>query len=214
PLVPVTPPAAPSPTSAPTTGVPTTGAPMRVASSRPTELTPPPLSPPPFAAVARSTALAPSVGPSRFAIEFGPFVSAADAEIVERRLTEAGYATVRSRQRSGATTYAVLIERVPTTHEAKRLAATLREHGEGDTALVSADPIVLRVGTPLPLRGAVELAERLRARGHQVRVAAQPGETSTFIVRLGAFASRDEAEIRRRELGQLDLPANQIVQVR
>ena len=225
PLVPVAPPAAPSPTSspampsatgAPTTGVPTTGAPMSVASSRPTELTPPPLSPPtvPFAAVARSSALAPSVGPSRFAIAFGPFVSAADAEIVERRLTEAGYATVRSRQRSGATSYAVLIERVPTTHEAKRLAATLREQGEGDTVLVSADPIVLRVGTPLPLRGAVELAERLRAGGHQVRVAAQPGETSAFIVRLGAFASRDEAEIRRRELGQLDLPANQIVQVR
>src|SRR5262245_20681334 len=128
--VPPSPPAMPSPTGAPTTGVPTSGTPIR-----PAELTPPPLSPPtaPFAAVARSSALAPSVAPSRFAIEFGPFVSAADAEIVERRLTEAGYATVRSRQRSGATSYAVLVERVPTTHEAKRLAATLREQGNGDS---------------------------------------------------------------------------------
>src|SRR5262245_8575771 len=210
PLVPATL-AVPSPTGAPATAVPTSMTPRR-----PAEATPAPLSPPsaPFAAVARSGTLAPGVAPARFAIEFGPFVSAADAETVERRLTEAGYATVRSRQKSGATAYAVLIERVPTTHEAKRLAATLREQGIGDAVLVSADPVVLRVGTPLPLRSAVELAERLRAGGHQVRIAAQPGEASALIVRLGAFRSREEAEVRRRELGRLDLPANQIVQVR
>lgn len=174
--------------------------------------TPPP--PAPFAAVVRSAALAQSVAPARFAIEFGPFVAAADAEIVERRLTEAGYATVRSRQKSGTTAYAVLIERVPTTYEAKRLAASLREQHVGDAVVVSSDPVVLRVGTPLPLRGAVELAERLRAGGHQVRIAAQPGEASALIVRHGAFASREDAEVKRRELGQLDLPANQVVQVR
>jgi cell division septation protein DedD len=183
---------------------------------RPTQLTPAPLPPraAPLAAVARSAALVPSVAPARFAIEFGPFVSALDAEIVERRLTEAGYSTVRSRQKSGTTAYAVLIERVPTAHEARRVAATLREQGIGDAVVVSADPVVLRVGTPLPLRGAVELAERLRAAGHQVRIAAQPGEASALIVRHGAFASREEAEVKRRELGQLDLPANQVVQVR
>jgi hypothetical protein len=47
-----------------------------------------------------------------------------------------------------------------------------------------------------------------------VRIAAQPGEASALIVRHGAFASREEAEVKRRELGQLDLPANQVVQVR
>ena len=66
----------------------------------------------------------------------------------------------------------------------------------------------------LPLRGAVELAERVRAAGYQVRVAAQPGGASTLIVRHGAFASREEAEAKRRELGQLDLPPHQVVQVR
>ena len=219
PLVPPAPPGMPAPTSAPTApsadGAPAAGAPTSRAPIRLADATPAPLAPSvPFAAIARSSTPAPSIARARFAIEFGPFLSAPDAEIVERRLTEAGYATVRSRQKSGATAYAVLIERVPTTYEAKRLAAAFREQGMGDAALVSTDPIVLRVGAPRPLRGAVELAERLRAGGHQVRIAAQPGEASALIVRLGAFASREDAEVKRREIGQLDLPANQVVQVR
>jgi hypothetical protein len=141
-------------------------------------------------------------------------MSAADAEQVERRLIVAGYSTVRSRQASDATAYAVLVERVPTVHEAKLVAAALRERGLGDAAVIGTDPVVLRVGALLPLRGAVELAERVRAAGQQVRIAAQAGGAPVLIVRHGAFASREDAEARRRELGQLDLPANQIVPVR
>ena len=207
-------PTPPPSTTTPPISVPASAGTTSVTPLRPVDLTPAPPPAAPFAAVARSAALAPGVGPARFAIEFGPFVAAADAEIVERRLTEAGYSTVRSRQKSGTTAYAVLIERVPTAHEGRRVAAALREQGIGDALVVSADPVVLRVGAPLALRGAVELAERLRAGGHQVRIAAQPGEASALIVRHGAFASREEAEVKRRELGQLDLPANQVVQVR
>jgi hypothetical protein len=151
---------------------------------------------------------------TRFAIEYGPFVSAADAEQVEWRLIVAGYATVRSRQTADVTAYAVLVERVSTLHEADVVAASLRERGIGDAVVVGADPIVLRVGAPQPLRGAVALAERVRAAGHQVRIAAHAGQAPVLIVRHGAFASREAAEARRRELGQLDLPANQIVPVR
>jgi uncharacterized protein involved in exopolysaccharide biosynthesis/Mrp family chromosome partitioning ATPase len=151
---------------------------------------------------------------ARFAIEFGPFVTAAEAERVERRLTEAGHATVRFRQPSGATVYAVLIERVPSAHEGRAVAAAVREQGLGEAVMISTDPVTLRVGAALPLRGAVELAERVRAAGHQVRVAAQPGEASAFIVRHGGFATRDEAEARNQELAPLELPAHQVVQVR
>ena len=126
---------------------------------------------------------------------------------------EAGYPTVRSRRPTGSAVYAVLIERVPTAHEGKTVATALREQGLGEAVIVSTDPLVLRVGGPLPLRGAVELAERVRAAGHQVRVAAQPGQASAFVIRHGSFTSRDDAEAKRRELGQLDLPAHQVVPV-
>jgi cell division septation protein DedD len=181
--------------------------------SSPLLATPARVAPPAATTSARAGVSRAATAP-RFAIEFGPFVTASDAERVERRLTEAGYSTVRTRQLSGAAVYAVLIERLPTTQEAKIIAVALREHGVHEAVIVSTDPVILRVGALLPLRGAVELAKRVRAAGHQVRLAAQPGEASALIVRHGAFTSRTAAEARRRELGQLDLPAHQIVQVR
>jgi uncharacterized protein involved in exopolysaccharide biosynthesis/Mrp family chromosome partitioning ATPase len=201
-----TPAKVPAPRTAPAVDAPGVSAPLL---ATPARVTPPVPTPSARATASRATTAAP-----RFALEFGPFVSASDAERVERRLTEAGYATVRTRQPSGAAVYAVLIERIATAQEAKIIAAALREHGVHEAAIVSTDPVVLRVGALLPLRGAIELAERVRRAGHQVRVAAQAGEASALIVRHGAFASRAAAEARRREIGQLDLPAHQIVQVR
>ena len=95
-------------------------------------------------------------------------------ERVERQLSQAGHQTVRFRQQTGAALYAVLIERVA---DPETLTGALREQGFSDAAVVrqGSGPSV-RVGEPMVLRGAVQLAERLRAQGHQVRIAAQPGE--------------------------------------
>jgi capsular exopolysaccharide synthesis family protein len=150
----------------------------------------------------------------RFAVEFGPFFSAPEAERVERRLGDAGYQTVRFRQQLGAAVYAVLIERVPSAHEAQALVVTLREQGFGEAVVQGAPgPLTVRVGEPIPLRAAVQLAERLRGSGHQVRVAAAAGEAMTFIIRHGNFAARADADARSEELLRLGLP-NQAVQVK
>lgn len=150
----------------------------------------------------------------RFAVEFGPFATAEEAERVERELSFAGYQTVRFRQPTGGSLYAVYVERVPGVAEAEALVGVLREQGFTDAVVqVVAGTLRIRVGEPMALRGAVELATRLRARGHAVRVAVQPGEAETFVVRHGHFPSRDEAEARSEELMQLGLP-NHVVRVR
>src|SRR5206468_2143064 len=127
-------PGAPSSTVTPTP--PSRPAPSPAAT--PPAPTPPEAMPP--APPAPATVTTP---PARFAIEFGPFFSASEAEKLERRLTEAGYPTVRSRQPTGSAVYAVLIERVPTAHEGKTVAAALREQGLGEAVVVSTDPLVL-----------------------------------------------------------------------
>ncbi|MBF8290866.1 MAG: putative Non-specific protein-tyrosine kinase, partial [Chloroflexi bacterium] len=143
----------------------------------------------------------------RFAVEFGPFLAGAEAEKTERQLNRAGHQTVRFRQQTGAALYAVLIERVPGVREAQAVVAALREGGLTDGEVIgSGDTLSVRVGEPMLLRAAVQLAENLRAKGHQVRVAAQPGEAQTFVIRHGNFASREEAEARGAELGRLGLP--------
>src|SRR5438094_470369 len=216
---PTAPPAAPPSTSImpPAITPPSLTAPaLAPAPTAPPAFAPPPTAPMPSAPAPLASAIATPATPipsARFTIEFGPFFSAAETERLERRLMAAGYSTVRSRRPTGSAVYAVLIERVPTAHEGKTIATALREQGLGEAVIVSTDPLVLRVGGPLPLHGAVQLAERVRAAGHQVRVAAQPGQASAFVIRHGSFTSRDDAEAKRRELGQLDLPAHQVVPV-
>jgi len=136
-----------------------------------------------------------------------------DAERTERQLTDAGYTAARFRQQSGAGLYAVLIERLPTGQDAESVAAALRQQGFAGATVTRADPPAIRLGEPLSLRGAVELAERARALGHSVRVAAQPGEAVTYVIRHGTFASRREADAKSDELGRLGL-SHQVIQVR
>ena len=204
------PPAAKSPTPAPAvqkSPVPAPSAPAAPASTPSVAAAAPKQT-----ASVKPAAAAPAAA-LRFALEFGPFAASVDAERIERQLTQAGYQTVRFRQQTGAALYAVLLERIPGATEAQALLGTLREQGYGEAVLVRPDPPVVRVGEPLPLRRAVELAERLRAGGYQVRVAAQPGEGAAFTVRHGSFPSRSEAGARAEELGRLGVTA-QVVQVR
>jgi hypothetical protein len=147
-------------------------------------------------------------------VEFGPFLTVGEAEKTERQLNQAGHQTVRFRQQTGAALYAVLIERVPGPREAQALIATLREQGFPDAEVAgAADALSVRVGEPMLLRSAVQVAENLRAKGHQVRVAAQPGEAQTFVIRHGNFASREEAEARGAELARLGL-SNHVVRAK
>lgn len=150
-----------------------------------------------------------SRGP-RFAVEFGPFLAGADAERMERQINEAGYQTARFQQQTGAATYAVLIERLASALQAQAVLATLREQGFSDAAVVAggAGGFAVRVGEPRLLRPAVELAGSLRARGHRVRLAGQPGEVQTFVIRHGNFVSRDDAQARSVELGHLGQPSH------
>lgn len=150
----------------------------------------------------------PLIQGARFAVEFGPFLSSAEAEDAERHVNQAGYQTVRFRQRTGAALYGVLVEGLPGTREAQALISVLAEQRFPEALIVSNNEMLtVRVGDPQLLHGAVKLGERLRARGYQVRVATQPGTVETFVIRHGNFASREHAEARGSELTGLGLPS-------
>ena len=209
--------AAPGVGASPTTAAPAgvDGAPVATPAPAPSPAVPGPAPAPTTVSVPRATPT-PSRKPSavRFAIEFGPFGLAADSERVERQLTQAGYQTVRYRHQAGGTAHAVLVESAATTQEADDLVATLR--GEGFAVggvTLSGHRFSVRVGEPLALRPAVQLAERLRALGHQVRIAATPDAAVTYVIRHGNFAAREDAEATGAELMRLGL-AHEIVRVR
>jgi len=200
----------PSATSAPTPAGPAPAAAMPRTALKSTPATPSPTAPAPAASSPAKT----TPPAERFAVEFGPFPTAGEAEGVERQLIQAGQQTVRFRQQTGGALYAVMIERVPTARDAQQIVTTLREQGFPEGMILGGgEPLTVRVGDPLPLHGAVQLAERVRGRGHQVRVAAQAGEAVTFVIRHGNFAARAEAEEKAEELSRMGLP-NRVVRVR
>ena len=206
---PAAPVAAVEPSPAPASGsappAPTRAPAAPAVSARPTTVM---TAPPPAATTAPGAPVA-----TRFAVEMGPFLSTGDAERVERQLTQAGLPTTRFRQQTGAGLYGVLIERLAPGRDVQGLVASLREQGFAAAAVVRQDPPAVRLGEPLPLRGAVDLAERARGLGHPVRVAAEPGEAVAYTIRHGQFASRREAETKAEELGRFGL-SPQVIQVR
>src|SRR5262249_27182280 len=115
---------------------------------------------------------------------------------------------------TGAALYVVLVEKIPISREAQALVASLRQQGFAEAFVVGErEPLNVQVGLPLPLRGAVQTAERLRASGYQVRVAAQPGEAVLFAVRHGSFAPSGGARGQGQELEALGR-GNQVVRVK
>jgi len=147
----------------------------------------------------------------RFAVEFGPFASDADAARTERQINQAGHPTVRFRQQTGAALYAVLIEQVASARAAQEVVAALRDQAFPDPVILSdGDTLSIRIGEPMLLRAAVQLGTSLRAKNYQVRVASQAGEAQTFVIRHGNFASHAEAQGRSAELERSGLP-NHIV---
>jgi uncharacterized protein involved in exopolysaccharide biosynthesis/Mrp family chromosome partitioning ATPase len=200
PLTPVTP--APSAPVTPPPSAPVTPAPSAPAAP-----------PPSMTPVVPAAPAAPAKDVTRFTLMFGPFASPAEAEKLERTLIKAGHDTLRTRQGSSPTMYAVLIERIQTPHDARTIITVLREQAIGEAMIASTEPVVVRVGELLPLRGAVALAERVRKAGYHVRVASQPNDKVAYVVRHGNFATREEAEARSRELARLSVPAAQVVPV-
>src|SRR3990170_3511874 len=151
----------------------------------------------------------------RYALEFGPFASAEEAERVERQLNTAGFPTVRFRQQGGGNLYGVFLEHVPSRPEAEAIQERLKAEGYAQTVLAgSGDNLSIRVGELTPLRTAVQVAEKLRASGYQVRVAVQPGEALNLAIRHGNFASEEEAGVRSRDLSQKGLSGHRVVRVK
>jgi len=151
---------------------------------------------------------------ARYALEFGPFSTTEDAERVERQLNSAGFPTVRFRQQAGANLYGVFLERLSPLPEAQATLDRLKSEGFPQGVLIgSGENLSIRVGEPVPLRTAVQVAEKLRGAGHQVRVAVQPGEALSLMIRHGNFASEEEARPRSQELARQGV-SNRVVRVK
>lgn len=157
---------------------------------------------------------APAPPPVRYALALGTFAVADDAERVETKLNQAGFSTVRFRQQASAKLFSVHVGSLKDADEGQATVERLQREGYGPVAVLTgrSGPTV-RVGDAMPLRMAVQLAEKLRAAGLDARVEAEATHAGQVSLRHGNFASRDEAEAASREVARLGVP-NEVIQIR
>jgi cell division protein FtsN len=210
-IVPV-PPDAPGPATPPAAAPP--------APVAPTPVTPPPApvvkTPPPERAEEPREAAAPPVTPPpvRYALALGTFPLSEDAERVEAKLNQAGFSTVRFRQQTPSKLFAVQVSSLKDPEEGQATVDRLQKEGHPPSVLlVGRTGVTIRVGPPVPLRTAVQLAEKLRAAGYDARVTTESTRAGQVSLRHGNFASRAEAEAVSREVSRLGVP-NEVIQVR
>lgn len=209
-IVPVTP-------EAMTPAAPPAAAPPAPVASAP--VTPPPApvvkTPPPERAdEPRESAHPVTPPPVRYALALGTFPLSEDAERVEAKLNQAGFSTVRFRLQTPAKLFAVQVSSLKDPEEGQATVERLQKEGHPPSVLlVGRSGVTIRVGPPVPLRTAVQLAEKLRAAGYDARVATEPTRAGQVSLRHGNFASRAEAEDASREVARLGVP-NEVIQVR
>jgi hypothetical protein len=178
---------------------------------------PPERAEPPRTATSASAPAPPgtsALAPVRYALALGTFAVSEDAERVEARLNQAGFSTVRFRQQVPAKLFAVHVTSLKDPEEGQTTVERLRREGYPQgVLLVGRSGVTVRVGPPVPLRTAVQLAEKLRASGYDAKVVTEPARAGQISLRHGNFASRDEAEAVSREVAGLGVP-NEVVPIR
>ena len=150
----------------------------------------------------------------RYALDLGTFAIPEDAERVESRLNQAGFSTVRFRQHASVRLFSVFVRSLADAWEGQAVVERLRQEGFSQAVVLGGgEGVAVRVAQAMPLRLAVKVAERLRAAGHEARVAVDSATAEQVALRHGNFTSRREAEAVSREISWLGVPS-EVVQVR
>lgn len=170
----------------------------------------PPPTPPvgPFTLEATQPAAEPR--PRAFTVDFGPFITASEAEEVETRLNGLGVSTIRYRTRSGSALYAVEIGDFPTPTEARETMEQLRRRHPtlplGRLPREAEERVTIVVGPLYPLREAVALAGQLRTDGFATRIKTARAGAPLFRVRLATAYDLKTARERSQELRERGFP--------
>lgn len=134
-------------------------------------------------------------GPGVYRIQLGAFLDHRNADRLIERLRSEGVEVVNSVVEESRTLYRVLA--TPGDGEGYP-ALVQRLRALGFTPELSDDGAA--VARPGPLRAAVETSRRLRDQGIRVRLERQVSSATFRVVRVGAYATADEAERARAEL--------------
>lgn len=150
----------------------------------------------------RSATAVPGSGP--FRIQVGAFRDPQNADRLAERLRGEGADVVVGGAAGESESLYRIVARPPDGETIGSLAERLRGLGQR----VEETPGGVVVGEPVPVRGAIETTRQLRGHGVRVRLERVPAQAAGLrTVRVGSYATLDDAERARGELVARGYPA-------
>jgi hypothetical protein len=135
----------------------------------------------------------------RYGLEFPPFVTAAEAADLERRLKEAGLPTSQTTT-DGSTLYTLVVGPFPDPAKAREAQAAL-----GGKPSASADGAAVFGDGPYVLREVVRRALEVREKGYEVKIVRE-GEAPLYVLRTAARLDAAQATRLSRHYRELGFP--------
>lgn len=179
------PPPTPAPTPAPQAAVPSPGL--------GTPPTPAPMAPPAPPAPPKPSVAAPA--PGSYALQVGAFAVKTNAEKLQKRLEEKGYAVAVRQASPRLPRHRVLVGEYTAQADAEGQREKVVAAGVKGAKVVptGGGKFTVEAGTFRELDAAIDLARELQRSGMASRIDSRPTATGLYLVRVGAYPSRPEA---------------------
>lgn len=180
-----TPAPAPVPAPAPQAAVPSPGL--------GTPPTPAPMAPPAPPAPPKPSVAAPA--PGSYALQVGAFAVKTNAEKLQKRLEEKGYAVAVRQASPRLPRHRVLVGEYTAQADAEGQREKVVAAGVKGAKVVptGGGKFTVEAGTFRELDAAIDLARELQRSGMASRIDSRPTATGLYLVRVGAYPSRPEA---------------------
>lgn len=189
--------AAPEPAPRPQAAVPSPGL--------GTPPTPAPMAPAAPPAPPKPSVAAPA--PGRYALQVGAFAVKTNAEKLQKRLEEKGYAVTVRQASPRLPRHRVLVGEYTAQADAEGQREKVVAAGVKGAKVVptGGGKFTVEAGTFRELDAAIDLARELQRSGMASRIDSRPTATGLYLVRVGAYPSRPEAQAQVEALRKVGL---------
>ncbi len=194
PVRPVLPPPPRPPAAAPTPAPAPAPAPQAAVPSPGLGTPPTPTAPAAPPAPPKPSVAAPA--PGSYALQVGAFAVKTNAEKLQKRLEEKGYAVTVRQASPRLPRHRVLVGEYTAQADAESQREKVAATGAKGAKVVptGGGKFTIEAGTFRELDAAIDLARELQKSGMASRIDSRPTATGLYLVRLGAYASRPEAQ--------------------
>ena len=141
-----------------------------------------------------------------FSVQVGAMARERNALALRQRLQKLGYPVMIRKAHTPTTQHVVLVTAASDRTEADALVEKLRAEGVSAVMGESDGRYRVEAGRSTELDQAIDLAHELQKKGFTPKIVSESGSSTLYLVRVGQFSNRGEANHKAKELREKGFP--------